>query len=165
LKKDWEKIYTPIVEHMGLQVRMNPKTRVVELRTSGHTEEDNALQKSCDFVDAYMLGFDVNDAISLLRLDDIYVDSFEVKDVKNLQGDHLSRAIARIVGKNGSVKFTIENSTKTRIVVAGTHIHILGSQENSIHAKNAICDLILGSPPGQVYNKLRIISNRMKEQF
>lgn len=32
LKKDWEHIYTPIVEKMNLQIRMNPKLRVVELR-------------------------------------------------------------------------------------------------------------------------------------
>lgn len=127
---------------MELQIRMNTKKRVVEIRTSDYTKEENALQKSADFIEAFMLGFDVNDAISLLRLDDIYCESFEVKDVKNLQGDHLSRAIGRIAGKNGSTKFTIENTTKTRIVVADTKIHILGSHDNIQHAKNAICDLV-----------------------
>jgi hypothetical protein len=165
------------------QVRMNLKTKSVELRTSEHTEHVSALQKSADFLKAFLLGFEVQDAIALLRLDDLYVDTFEVppdprhpesggsapalrapnspspllqpispgigpvslfpfrpkagcprlgcapriapyrrvarqvKDVKPLHGDHLSRAIGRIAGKAGKTKFAIENATRTRIVV------------------------------------------------
>lgn len=65
-------VYPPLVEHLKLQVRMNPRRKQVELRTSKHTTEDGALQKGEDFVKAFTLGFDVDDAIALLRLDDLY---------------------------------------------------------------------------------------------
>lgn len=89
LKTAWPKIYPPLVEHLKLQVRMNIKSRAVELRTSSKRPTDpGALQKGEDFVKAFTLGFDVDDAIALLRLDDLYIETFEIKDVKTLNGEH-----------------------------------------------------------------------------
>ncbi|KAI0822849.1 hypothetical protein BC628DRAFT_1326353 [Trametes gibbosa] len=164
LKKDWVNIFSPLTEILQLQVRMNVQRKSVEIRTSKHTKDVGAIQKGADFVKAYALGFDVNDSIALLRLDDLYLDSFEIKDVKTLHGDHLSRAIGRIAGQDGKTKFTIENASRTRIVLADTKIHILGSFQNIKIARDAIVSLILGSPPGKVYAGLRTVSARMRQR-
>eukprot|EP00470_Lotharella_oceanica_P009862 CAMPEP_0170180264 /NCGR_PEP_ID=MMETSP0040_2-20121228/21284_1 /TAXON_ID=641309 /ORGANISM="Lotharella oceanica, Strain CCMP622" /LENGTH=190 /DNA_ID=CAMNT_0010424819 /DNA_START=10 /DNA_END=582 /DNA_ORIENTATION=+ len=165
LRENWPKIYEPIAKHMKLQIKFNPKKRCVEMKTSQHTTMQNALQKSTEFVRAFMLGFEIRDAIALLRLDDLYIDSFEVRDVKSLAGEHLSRAIGRIAGQGGKTKYTIENATKTRIVLADTNIHLLGSYNNINTAKRAICNLIMGKPPGKVYTQMRAVASRMKERF
>ncbi|KZF24650.1 pre-rRNA-processing protein PNO1 [Xylona heveae TC161] len=165
LKSCWTKVYPPLVEHLKLQVRMNMKNKAVELRSSKHTDDPGALQKGADFIKAFSLGFDVDDAIALLRLDDLYIETFEIKDVKTLNGEHLSRAIGRIAGKDGKTKFAIENASRTRVVLADQKIHILGGFKNIHIAREAIVSLILGSPPGKVYGNLRTVASRMKERF
>ncbi|KAK8198801.1 pre-rRNA-processing protein pno1 [Phyllosticta paracitricarpa] len=165
LKASWTKIYPPLVEHLKLQVRMNIKNKAVELRNSRQTTDSGALQKGEDFIKAFTLGFDVDDAIALLRLDDLYIETFEIKDVKTLNGDHLSRAIGRIAGKDGKTKFAIENASRTRIVLADQKIHILGGFKNIHVAREAVVSLILGAPPGKVYGNLRTVASRMKERF
>ena len=104
LKASWPKIYSPLVQHLKLQVRMNTKSKSVELRSSKFTESAGALQTGVDFVHAFALGFDVDDAVALLRVDELYIETFEIKDVKTLGNEHLGRAIGRIAGKDGKTK-------------------------------------------------------------
>jgi RNA-binding protein PNO1 len=165
LRASWNKIYAPLVEHLKLQVKMDVKHRKILIRTCKETSDPGAVQKGADFLRAFTLGFDVDDAVALLRLDDLYIETFEIKDVKTLTGDHQSRAIGRIAGKDGKTKYAIENASRTRVVLADSKIHILGGFTNIKIARETIVSLILGAPPGKVYGNLRIISSRMKERY
>lgn len=165
LKSAWMSLIQPLVEHMKLQVRMNMRRRSVEIRNSLETPDVGMLQKAADYIKAFILGFDQADAVALLRLDDIFIESFMVKDVKRLEGDHLSRCIGRIAGKDGKTKYAIENATRTRISLCEDKVHILGSFANIRLARDSICNLILGSTPGKVYTKLRTVSKRLQERL
>ena len=165
LRNQWDNVMSPIVEFLKLQIRFNQKNRSVELKTAEATEDPGAIQKGQDFIEAFMMGFEVQDAVALLRLDDLYIDSFMVTDVKMLAGDHLSRAIGRVAGQDGKTKYAIENATRTRIIVADQKIHIMGSFANIKLARDAICNLIIGAPPGKVYNQMRNVAKRLNERF
>ena len=76
----------------------------------------------------------------------------------------------------GKTKFAIENATRCRIVLADqtycifemiiiSSIHILGSCSNIAIARNAICNLIMGSPPNKVYNQMKQVAARQRERF
>ncbi|KAA0198363.1 hypothetical protein HAZT_HAZT005981 [Hyalella azteca] len=145
LRNNWKKLYDPLVTHLKLAIKFNPKTKVVHMRTTEHTEEVSSLQKAADFIQAFVYGFDVDDALALIRLHDLYLETFDVNDVKlSLQGDHMGRAVGRIAGKSGKTRFTLENATKTRIVIADSRVHILGAHQNIAAVRRAICNLILG---------------------
>ncbi len=164
LKENWATIVKVLVEHMKIQIKMNPKKKCIEIRTSETTKDPCAIRKSEDFLKAFMCGFELQDSIAMLRLEDLYLETFLIKDVKaNLHGDHLSRCIGRICGEKGKTKNAIENATRTRIIVQDQKIHILGSNSNVQLARNAICSLILGAPQGKVYSKLRIIGKKVNE--
>ena len=158
VRDNWTTIVKVLVEHMKIQIRMNTKKMCIEIRTSPTTTDPCAIRKCEDFLKAYMCGFELQDAIAMLRLEDLYLETFLIKDVKaNLHGDHLSRCIGRICGEKGKTKNAIENATRTRIIIQDQKIHILGSHINTQLARNSICSLILGAPQGKIYSRLRII--------
>lgn len=193
LKKSWEQIVITVVEKLGLEIRMNTLSKCIEIRkpsqaikdtNSKHSKDDmvldhesikensctsqeneNLLQKACDYVKAFVIGYNLNDAEAILRLEDIFLETFQIQDVKRLSGDHLSRCIGRLSGRDGRTKYAIENATRTRIVIAGSSIHILGSFNCIAMARRSVCSLILGTPPSKVYNQLRTISKRLKERL
>ena len=84
LKENWPTIVKALVEHMKVQVKMNTKKKCVEMRTSETTTDISAIQKSEEFLRAFMCGFDLQDSLAMLRLEDLYCETFEVKDGKIL---------------------------------------------------------------------------------
>lgn len=60
LRRDWVAMYTPMVEHLGLQVRMNEKRRCVEIRVSVVLFQASTIYGNC-------ISADCREAIVALR--------------------------------------------------------------------------------------------------
>ena len=163
LKEHWMALYTPVTKQMKIDMRMNLKLRKVELKTTDKTDDESALQKSADFIQAFVLGFEIQDAVALLRLDDLYLECFEVKDVKQtLRGEHMSRGIGRLAGKSGKTKYTIENAENSNRH-RGSTLHIRVLSEHQSRERRVVC-INHGFAPGKVYSRLRT-SAAVSERF
>lgn len=165
IKREWFKIYTPIVELCKLQIRMNLKTMKIDLRTCAETENLSVLERASLFIKSIVVGFPLEDALFVLKNEDVYIFSFEIYEVKLLKGDHLSRAVGRIIGKGGSTKKTIEDTSRTKVAVIDTKIYILGATDNINVAKDAICRLIMGSEPSKIHTRLRNVCSKLREKY
>ena len=109
VRDNWTTIVKVLVEHMKIQIRMNTKKMCIEIRSSPTTTDPCAIRKCEDFLKAYMCGFELQDAIAMLRLEDLYLETFLIKDVKaNLHGDHLSGCIGRICGEKVKLKMRLK---------------------------------------------------------
>ncbi|VDN10300.1 unnamed protein product [Dibothriocephalus latus] len=168
LKESWKSIVEILTKQLKLMVCMKTakKNWKVMLRNSPETTDPQFLQKGVDFVSAFVKGFALQDALAIVRIDGIYVESFHISDVRQrLRGDHVARAVGRICGANGRVRLSIENATRTRIVVADQTIHILGSNERIAVARKAICNLIIGSPPSKIFGRIQTQAARLDSTF
>ena len=52
---------------------LTPSPAAVEIKTSPFTTDTGALQRAEDFIKAFLLGFEIRDAIALLRMEDLFI--------------------------------------------------------------------------------------------
>ncbi|KAI5148296.1 RNA-binding protein PNO1 [Enteropsectra breve] len=165
IKKEWMKIYTPIVEHGKLQIRFNRLNRSIELRTCETTTDDSIIERAITYIQAVLYDFKIEDSLAIMKFKDIFIESFEITEIRKLRNSHLSRAIGRIIGREGKTKESIENFSRCKFVLNDQRVVIMGCSENIKIAKDAIGRLVQGSEPSSIFNRLRIISNKLKDRY
>lgn len=162
-KTEWLKIYTPIVELSKLQVRMNIFKKRIDIRTCESTEDVSFVNRTEQFIKALCIGFNVEDAKAILKFPDVFLDHFNIHEVKILKNLHIERAIGRLIGRDGKTKETIENLSRCKSLIKESDVYLLGPVENTRIAKDSFCRLVMGSQPGTIYNRLRNIRTKIKD--
>jgi len=137
-----------IEEMLGVKLEIDSKEGEIKIWYEG----DNLnFLKARDFIYAIGRGF------SPMRATKILEDDLVMYDTINL--DHLSkkdimRIKGRIIGKDGSMRQYIENTTGATVSVYGDTISIIGFPEEINTAKKAVNMLIDGMPHSVVYKFL-----------
>lgn len=165
IKQEWLKIYTAIVEYGKLQIRFNKRTRNIDLRTCEGTQDIAYLERSTTFINAVVEGFKIEDAIAIMKYRDVFTEFFDISEIRKLKSSHMSRAIGRIIGRDGRTKESIENFSKCKFVLNDQKIMILGCPDNIKIAKDAIGRLVQGSDPASIFNRLRLISAKLRDKY
>ncbi|MCL5788237.1 MAG: KH domain-containing protein [Candidatus Marsarchaeota archaeon] len=89
-------------------------------------------------------GVPVNRLEKYLTAEEYYL-SFDLRDLTHTRSV-AERIIGRILGRNGSMKKTIEELTDASIYVKGSVVTVLGEYSAVSEAKAVIDDLVAGKP-------------------
>jgi ribosomal RNA assembly protein len=96
-------------------------------------------------------GFSPKDAALLLD-EDYFID------VISLRGEtpkSEKRLMARVIGRGGAAKKTIEDETGARLAIYGKTISIIGRAEEQTHAREAVELLVKGKTHTYVFKRLK----------
>lgn len=118
------------------------------------TIEGDAFQcyLALNVLQAISLGFSVDEALELKNTDCI----FEVINVRDFakSKSRLTEIKARLIGKEGKVKKTIQHLGDVDICVAEKQIGIIGKVEDVSVARDAILALLRGAKHGRIFKWL-----------
>lgn len=165
IKGEWLKIYTPIVELAKIQIRMNFMKKQIDIRTCELTEDSSYLNRVEQFLKAIITGFSIEDSLAILKFPDVFLDNFNIHEVKILKNLHIERAIGRMIGRDGKTKTTIESLSRCKSLIKDSEVYLLGPTENTRIARDSYCRLIMGSQPGTIYTRLRNIRTKIKDSY
>lgn len=158
LKSVWLDIYEPLVNLLDLEVRMNLRNPSIDIRS----DNDLNLERAKLFINAILKGFKPADSLLALKDENVSIVTFKISDVKHLSKNSKERAIGRIIGTDGKMKNTIEDTTKCKILINDESITIFGLIDDIKNAKDSICRLIMGSKPNTISNRLKLISSKKR---
>lgn len=143
-----------IEELSGCKIKISSKTGVVKIEC----EDPYKFMRVQDVIKAIAHGFNPDVAMKLLEDD---MTTLDIIDLTSYVSDkHLQRVKGRIIGKEGSIRKTIEDLLNVNISVYGKTVAILGDVESVAVAREAIEMLIEGVQHSTV---IRFLERKRRE--
>ncbi len=133
----------------GAEISIDEQIKTVNVN---HTDSIKELDVK-KVIEAISMGFKLSIALQLFRKPPAQFEKINIRDLTRNQKE-FRRQKGRIIGKDGRTKEVISELTDTNIVVNKDSVGIVGSLNDVMKARDAILQLIDGSPHALVYNKL-----------
>jgi len=139
-------------EAFGVELAVDSRNATVYI-VPGESLRPINVMRARQAIEAISLGFSPEEAMLLSNESYVY-DVIDLSDIARKKSD-LPRIKSRLIGEDGRAKTTIEQATRTKIVVSDKVVGILGEYDNVMVARKALSMLIDGRKHGTVYNYLR----------
>lgn len=112
-------------------------------------------------IEAIDFGFAVDDALLLLR-DGFVLEFIDVKE--HTKRKNLKDVRARIIGRDGKARKTIEKLSGAEIVISGNRIGVIVDSEHLVAVTQGLQSLISGAKHGHVFGGLERAGVRINEE-
>lgn len=161
LKNNWMDIYTPLIINK-MDVRLSLSKLTIDLRQ--RIENDPIyLERGSQFIRAILDGLKIIDCLRILN-EEIQVIKFQLEDMRKMNPNTLSRAIGRIVGKNGTTKKLIEECSNCKLIISD-YIILMGTNKEILMAKESIRRLVSGKSVNSVHKNLKNLKAKEKKEY
>jgi len=144
-------------------IMIDSDTGEVEIRPNDELKDPVQLFNARDIVKAIGRGFTHEQAIKIAE-DPYYLEIIRLKPIIGDKPNHLHRVRARLIGTKGRTRKSLEELTKTSIVISGSTVSMIGTFEHISRAREAILDIINGAKIESVIGKLEEERNRTRKE-
>ncbi|MCE4623845.1 MAG: KH domain-containing protein [Caldisphaeraceae archaeon] len=158
-----EKLKELIKKDYGVSITLDNENSIAIIKPVSESSSPANLMKVKDLIAALSIGFTGEEAMELLRSENILI-TIDIKSRLGNSKNHVRRILGRIIGEGGRAKRTLEEITGTRIHIGSHAIGIIGDYDRSIIAQYGIDMLIEGRMHGTVYRKLEEMMREVKRR-
>ena len=163
IASELEKLKELIKKDYGVSITLDDENSIAIIKPVSESASPADLMKVKDLIAALSIGFTGEEAMELLRSENILI-TIDIKSRLGNSKNHVRRILGRIIGEGGRAKRTLEEITGTRIHIGNHAIGIIGDYDRSIIAQYGIDMLIEGKMHGTVYRKLEEMMREIKRR-
>ncbi|MFC1685879.1 hypothetical protein ACFLZZ_02535 [Nanoarchaeota archaeon] len=130
----------------ALDVKLNFTKTHIEI--SANNEDGLSEYLAEKVIEAIAMGFSPESAFQL-KSEDYMFEKIDIK--KHVKQSRVKAVKARLIGRKGKAKSTLENLTECEIEIKGHYIGIIGETTKASFALDALKKMVKGSPHNKVY--------------